>query len=189
MHFGPVPVTWVAEHRGHIPGRQFKDIQVEGPFARWEHTHRFEPVDPGGCLLEDRIEYELPADPLSSFVCGRTVADRLKRVFEYRHRVTARDLALLDEIDLGGSRTFAVSGASGLVGSALRAVLSTAGHRSVSLVRASAGSSGSVDGISWDPSSGSIDAESLEGADTMVHLAGESIASGRWSAERRRVDS
>ena len=34
IRIGPAPVTWVAEHRNCIPGRQFSDIQVEGPFAR-----------------------------------------------------------------------------------------------------------------------------------------------------------
>jgi len=185
VRIGPVPVPWVAEHRGYVPDRKFEDIQVEGPFARWEHTHRFEPVDSGASLIEDRIEYELPLDPLGSLIGGRAVADRLKRMFDFRHRVTARDLALHEDLDFGGPRTFVVSGASGLIGSALRAVLSTGGHRSVPLVRNSRAPSEAAEGIGWDPRTGSIDAERLEGVDTIVHLAGESIASRRWSAEQR----
>lgn len=187
VRIGPVPVTWIAEHRAYVPNRQFKDVQVAGPFARWEHTHRFEPVDSGESLLEDRIEYELPLDPPSSLIGGRAVTHRLSRMFDFRHRVTARDLALHEDLDFGGAQTVVVSGASGLVGSTLSAVLSTGGHRPVPLVRGSRGASGAAKGISWNPGTGSIDAEGLEGADTIVHLAGESIASRRWSAEQRKA--
>ena len=187
VRVGRVPVTWVAEHRDNIPGRQFTDVQTEGPFARWEHAHRFEPIDPGACLLEDRVEYALPVEPVSSFVSGRSIADRLERAFQFRHRVTARDLALHEECDFGGGRRFVVSGASGLLGTGLSAVLSTGGHVPISLARTSSRIPPSAEGsVAWDPRSGSIDASSLEGADYVVHLAGESIASGRWSNERRR---
>ena len=187
VRIGPVPVTWVAEHRDCVPGRQFTDVQVEGPFARWEHSHRFEPIDPDACLLEDRVEYALPLEPASSVILGRAVADRLQRAFDFRHRVTARDLALHDSGTLDGSRRCVVSGASGLLGSGLSAVLSTGGHVPIALVRESSRMPRTARGsVTWDPRSGSIDAKGLEGADCVVHLAGESIASGRWSDARRR---
>jgi uncharacterized protein (TIGR01777 family) len=43
----------------------------------------------------------------------------------------------------------------------------------------------SAGSIAWDPGSGTVDSTRLEGADYVVHLAGESIAGGRWSEERR----
>jgi len=187
VRFGPVPVTWVAEHRDCVPGRQFTDVQVEGPFARWEHAHRFEPINPDACLLEDRVEYALPLEPASSVVSGRAVADKLQRAFDYRHRVTARDLSLHNGCTLGGSRRIVISGASGLLGSGLSAVLSTGGHVPIALARESSRIPPSAGGsVTWDPRSGSIDAGGLEGADYVVHLAGASIASGRWSDARRR---
>jgi uncharacterized protein len=73
-----------------------------------------------------------------------------------------------------------VSGASGLVGNALREKLVGRGERVEALVRAPA-----ADGVHWDPSSGRFDAVAAEGADAVVHLAGESVASGRWNAARK----
>lgn len=76
-----------------------------------------------------------------------------------------------------------VSGSSGLVGSALMPVLSKKGHVVLRLVRTKAKSSEEVE---WDPASGKVDAGGLEGLDVVVHLAGDNIASGRWTAEKKR---
>ncbi len=74
-----------------------------------------------------------------------------------------------------------LSGSSGLIGTALRESL---GDRSVvRLVR----SRGTGTDVSWDPLAGTIDRERLEGLDAAVHLAGESIASGRWTARRKAM--
>lgn len=77
----------------------------------------------------------------------------------------------------------AVSGASGLVGSALVDSLSSAGNRVSRLVRREADTGESA--ILWDPSTSRIDAEGLEGLDAVVHLAGENIAGGRWTTARK----
>lgn len=74
----------------------------------------------------------------------------------------------------------AVTGSSGLVGSALRPALAAAGHRVVRLVHgASAPGPGSA---AWDPAAGRLDPAALEGVEAVVHLAGEGIATGRWTA-------
>jgi len=69
-----------------------------------------------------------------------------------------------------------------MIGSALSQELRGAGHRVTSLTRSPA----SGGDVGWDPSAGEIDASRLEGIDAVVHLAGESIAEGRWTAERKR---
>jgi uncharacterized protein (TIGR01777 family) len=76
----------------------------------------------------------------------------------------------------------AVSGASGLIGSALGESLASGGHRVRRLVREAPRG----DDVAWDPAAGAIDAAKLEGVDCVVHLAGESIASGRWDEDRKR---
>lgn len=77
----------------------------------------------------------------------------------------------------------AISGASGLLGSALAAALRADGHRVLRFVR---GGVTGVDEIGWDPDAGRIDAPALEGIDAVVHLAGESIGGRRWTAEQKR---
>lgn len=75
-------------------------------------------------------------------------------------------------------RPVAITGASGLVGSALIPELATAGHRIIRIGRRSRGAGD----IAWDPAAGRLPAEGLEGVTAVVHLAGENIAAGRWTA-------
>jgi len=71
----------------------------------------------------------------------------------------------------------AITGSTGLIGSALVPFLIAAGHTVVPIVR------GSGEGVRWNPALGEIDAEALEGIDAVVHLAGESVA-GRWTEDK-----
>jgi uncharacterized protein (TIGR01777 family) len=75
----------------------------------------------------------------------------------------------------------AVTGSSGLIGSALRRALSDAGHTAVPMVRRAAG----ADEIAWDPGRETVDAASLAGIDAVVHLAGAGIGDRRWTPARR----
>src|SRR5690242_7545871 len=77
-----------------------------------------------------------------------------------------------------------VSGSHGLVGKALIRSLTSDGHEVVRLVRGKP--SGAAE-IEWHPNEGRIDAAALEGLDAVIHLAGESIASGRWTDEKKRA--
>lgn len=76
----------------------------------------------------------------------------------------------------------AVTGSSGLIGSALCASLEGDGHDVVRVVR----SSGGPGTVRWDIDAGTIDAAGLEGLDGVVHLAGEGIASGRFTEDHKR---
>ncbi len=77
----------------------------------------------------------------------------------------------------------AITGSSGLVGTALRSALATNGHVVVPVVRSEAG----PDEIGWDPMGGRIDADGFRGIDAVVHLAGAGIGDERWTPERKRV--
>jgi len=75
-----------------------------------------------------------------------------------------------------------ISGASGLIGSALSAHLRAAGHTVVPLVRRAA----RPDEIRWDPAAGTLDQQALSGADAVVHLAGAGIGDHRWTDAYKR---
>ena len=180
---GPVAPRWVARHAGYDPPHEFRDVQVRGPFRSWQHRHRFEPADGGQTLLADEVDYELPCRRATG-VADPLVRNRLHRVFTYRHRQLADDLAAhqaAEQRGMGGLRV-AVTGASGLIGRALTALLTSGGHQVLRMVRHRARGS---DELSWDPDTGSIDAAGLRGLDAVIHLAGAPI--GRpWTPEHKQ---
>lgn len=77
----------------------------------------------------------------------------------------------------------AVTGASGLIGSALVPHLRAVGHEVMRLVRRP---STAPDEISWDPTTGSVDLDRLAGADAVVHLAGAGVGDHRWTDAYKR---
>jgi len=76
-----------------------------------------------------------------------------------------------------------VTGSHGLIGTALVPLLTSKGHRVVRLVRSP--TPAAPDQVVWDPAAGTLDPTRLEGMDAAIHLAGENIASGRWTPARK----
>ena len=181
---GGWPPRWTARHTTYDPPREFADVQVSGPFAAWDHRHRFDPGPSGESVLTDDVAYRLPLGRLGEAVAGRMVATRLARMFAYRHRVTVADLAAHAAAQANGVHPMriAMTGSTGLIGHALSAFLSTGGHEVVPVVRGTP----RPGQIGWQPDEGRLDADELRGIDAVVHLAGEPIASGRWTDEQRR---
>lgn len=185
-YIGPIKQRWVAEHGKPIPGREFNDRLISGPFASWHHIHRFTHIDQQCSLLEDRVTYTLPLGWLGALFGSGFAKAKLQAMFDYRHRVTTTDLSLHAKYRKEQAMKVLVSGATGLVGIALVPALTTGGHQIVRLLRS--GSSGQQ--RSWDvmysPKEGTIESEKLEGMGAVVHLAGESIADGRWNAKKKK---
>ena len=77
----------------------------------------------------------------------------------------------------------AVTGSSGMIGSALCAALRDDGHDVLRIVRTAPAAAGA---IRWDPKAGEIDAAGLEGVDAVVHLAGAGVGDHRWTDEYKR---
>jgi uncharacterized protein (TIGR01777 family) len=180
---GPLRLSWVAEHTAVEPSVAFADTQMEGPFRKWVHWHRFDSTEDGSCLLRDAIEYELPLGRLGKVLGQRYVSKSLERTFSYRHRTTADDMKLHQRYSESEPLRVAITGATGLVGSALTALLTTGGHQVVRLVRSTSDGRGST--AVWDPYKGLLEPDKLEDMDAVVHLAGESIANGRWTERRK----
>ena len=79
-------------------------------------------------------------------------------------------------------KKIAVTGASGLIGSALVAQLKSDGHQVQKIVRRPVRT---ADEVSWNPIKGEIDLQSLEGVDAIFHLAGAGVGDKRWTASYR----
>ena len=95
-----------------------------GAALRWRHTHQFAPAPDGGTMVVDVVDTPIP---------GRA----LRSMLGYRHRQLAADLAVharTREV-CPEPLTVALTGSSGVVGSALAALLTTGGHRVIRLVR------------------------------------------------------
>lgn len=181
-------IPWHARHVGLVPGRGFTDVMDSGPLASWTHDHLFED-DGEGTIMRDSVAYALPLPAPGSRPLGRLsrwseqrFAAELGRMFEYRERQLIGDLLFHSRHQLPVPLRIAISGAGGLVGTQLRALLLGGGHDVLRLVRrpASAG-----DEISWDPDAGRIDAEALAGCDVVIHLAGHPIG-GRFTADNKQ---
>ncbi|MCV7194281.1 TIGR01777 family oxidoreductase [Mycolicibacterium brumae] len=177
----PGGLRWVADHepQGYHPPARFTDhVSYDGrldalpakTFVRWRHIHDFEEVSETQTRMVDRVIGNVPAFALRS-------------MFAYRHRQLAADIAAHQRAAAAGlpSTTVAITGASGLIGSALAAFLSTGGHRVIRLTRTPATS---PDERQWNPADPHPDL--LAGVDAVIHLAGASIA-GRFTEEHRRA--
>ncbi len=171
LKVGPATQRWVAEHTACEPGVMFRDEQVSGPFARWVHTHRFEDRGDGTSELVDQVEYALPLGALGSTFGGGFTRATLERMFAYRHAVTRGDLVRHAAFAGRPRLTVAVTGASGLIGSALMPFLTTGGHTVRPVTRTGR----------------DFDATALEGADVVVNLAGAGVADARWTPARKAL--
>jgi uncharacterized protein len=176
----PGGLRWVADHQAdsYDPPRRFVDSIGSGGLAslpvhlavRWRHAHEFEELADERTRVTDRVATRVPGSAL-------------RAMFAYRHRQLADDLAAHRQAAALGlaPATVAITGSSGLVGSALTAFLSTGGHRVVRLVRHPATNPTERQWAPEDPDPGT-----LAGVDAVIHLAGASIA-GRFTDAHRRA--
>lgn len=128
-----IPVSWRTRIDDYDPPNGFVDVQLRGPYARWEHRHTFRAVE-GGTLVTDEIEYAVPFGPLGDLVNRLVVRRELEHIFGYRSAVLATALQVPETTLPEGERlTVAVAGGTGFVGGAIAAELHRRGHRVVVL--------------------------------------------------------
>lgn len=183
VKIGPFSQLCTFQHLDYQEGVQFRDVQVEGPFKYWDHIHRIEAASDCVSYLEDKIEYVLPLGVLGRLFGSRFVKSRLDRLFTYRHQITRSDVEMHSRYSGRGFMKILVTGSSGMIGSALIPMLTGGGHKVGRLVRRRPVEEGE---IFWDPISGTIDKERLEGFDAVVHLAGDNLGEGRWTEDKKQ---
>ena len=182
---GPVKIHWHAIHDRVEPGKGFRDTQQKGPFHKWVHEHRFQAVESGKSTLEDCVNYQEPFPPLGRWFGAGFIRGELNRQFQFRHARTFNDLRRGAERPSHSTKTVAISGATGMIGRQLAGFLSCAGETVRRIVRTTKGARDSD--ILWNQTSGEFDLAKLEGCDAVVHLAGENIAGGRWTDQRKKL--
>lgn len=175
---GPFTIRWSAVHNGIEPGRRFIDTQERGPFSLWRYTHRFVPDGASSCTLEDEICYRLRGGPAGRILMDNYTREKLSKMFEYRHRIVREDII---HCRARKPSSIVVSGSNGLIGHSLVPYLTTQGHSVTRLVRSAPRRD---DEAQWDPDRGILDC-SFEDTDAVIHLAGEPIGTGSWSAGKK----
>jgi ligand-binding SRPBCC domain-containing protein len=80
-----IPLRWRSYIREYDPPHRFVDVQVRGPWARWEHRHLFL-EEGGGTWVEDRVTYRLPLGPLGRLAHAALVHAQLRELWAYRQR-------------------------------------------------------------------------------------------------------
>lgn len=180
--FGRLGVPWVAEHRELRAPEFFRDEMIAGPLAGWDHHHRFLP-EGTGTMIEDEVRYRLSRFDALGALGRNTFEAQLRKVFDYRGRTLVDDLDFLARLPSDPAH-IVLSGASGLVGTQLAALLSVAGHRVTRLVRHEPSG---PDERQWDPERGRLAHDALADADHVVHLGGTPIAGRFTAAHKRRV--
>ncbi len=83
LHLYGLPLRWRTRIERFEPEERFVDLQLSGPYRRWEHLHEFSDA-PGGTLMRDRVEYALPLGPLGAAAHALMVRRSLARIFDYR---------------------------------------------------------------------------------------------------------
>jgi ligand-binding SRPBCC domain-containing protein len=81
-----VPLRWQTRIDHYVPGVEFVDLQIKGPYKYWHHHHTFRET-PGGTEIGDTVTYELPFGPLGRAVHAAFVARQLEQIFRYRAEV------------------------------------------------------------------------------------------------------
>ncbi len=177
-----IPMIWESEHIGYKENQEFKDRQIKGPFAKWEHTHRFIREGEKSSIIEDRLDFQLPFGLLSRPFYGIAMRE-FEKMFHYRHRVLKYDLE--NHVGKTGNLTILISGASGTIGQALIPLLQTCGHKVIVLERNKREVSDNQ--LFWNPYKGILDIEKAGEIDAVINLNGIDISRGRWTAKQKKL--
>ncbi len=85
-----VPIRWRTTIAAWDPPRRFVDVQIQGPYGLWHHTHDFEDDGRGGTIMRDTVRYALPLGVLGEVAHRLLVRRDLAAIFDFRRDAIAR---------------------------------------------------------------------------------------------------
>ncbi len=184
---GCFKTNWQVHRAEFSKNRTLVNRQTRGPFHIWKHTQSFRSLGDDTSSLRDLVQFSLPFGKLSNNRLGIHLArKRLERLFNYRHSITQNDMRHCTQLKDYPKTRVAITGGNGLIGSELAVFLMAQGHDVTILSRSGKSRIWGVPAEQWDPRSRAADWKKLEGIDGWIHLAGENLASGRWTSKKRK---
>lgn len=78
-----LPFKWRTEITAWEPPFRFQDVQLKGPYRKWQHTHFFSAVD-GGTQMSDEVVYQIPLSTISNLTNALFIRKQIASIFEYR---------------------------------------------------------------------------------------------------------
>ncbi|MCG8552181.1 MAG: TIGR01777 family oxidoreductase [Desulfobacterales bacterium] len=180
-----IPMKWQARHIDYKENAMFRDCQIKGPFAFWEHSHLFHERSTDLSVMEDQVRFQLPFGIFSLPFYGYAKRE-LKRMFFYRHQVLKYDME--NRVGKIQKQRILISGGSGAIGKALVSFLKTCGHEVICLVRNPLlrdQDNRSEDVHFWDPYSNILDMDAIGPVDAVINLNGVDISKGKWNFSQR----
>ncbi|CCB89013.1 TIGR01777 family oxidoreductase [Simkania negevensis] len=158
----------------------FEARQIEGPFDEWVYKMKLRDQGEYACEIVDQFNFKHHFSKILTFFLNKQLEKRLTRILKYKHELLQNDLDLLEKYTYERPLKILVSGSRGFVGTAVVDFLEFAGHEVWRLCRKAS----STDGREITLES---DHEKLEGFDTVIHLAGENVATGYWTQKKKEA--
>jgi hypothetical protein len=91
-----VPASWKTLIKEWNPPKSFVDVQLNGPYTLWHHSHEFLPLS-DGTLMRDRIRYRVPFGAIGGLIAGAFVKNDVRKIFDFRRKYIAKNLQAILE--------------------------------------------------------------------------------------------
>ncbi|MEX0962404.1 MAG: TIGR01777 family oxidoreductase [Simkaniaceae bacterium] len=153
--------------------------QKQGPFKKFEVLTSINALGSISSEVIETVLFKLPYH-----MRGVDVCKRLKKCFTFKHEIMDHDLDLFTRYRFQNSLRILITGASGFLARELAQFFKTAGHTPISLVRQKKRLK--KDAIYFNQDGQDREEDSFEGFDVVINLAGENLASGRWTDEKKK---
>ncbi len=180
--FGPIYAKMNLECSECTPNESLVMVANQGMLKGYQYETIITPQSAHTSEIIDRFSFSHQLPRFFNPLINRMIKKRLSRILMYKHDMINHDIEMIKKYQFVKPLKILISGSHGLIGKNLGYFLEFTGHDVWHLSRS--GKAQEKD-IYWDPKTGECDPRSFEGFDIIIHLAGESIADGRWTKKKK----